>query len=593
MKKTKTFQIDSRYLMIPQSPDVTPFRPGGSQGEWNSEMAVSINGRPLFSQELVLRAEKPWWWAGLDLTPWQGMTLEISCSFPEEAEAAFDAISLEAELKGMPNLYHEPDRPQFHFSYRHGALGDPTAMVYYAPRQEWHIFTIHNPFRGKEICWGHAVSSDLLNWEERSPILYPGHLIWNGVGFTDSRNILDLNRDGEQAMVLLTPIMGREGGNVSMTVSVDGGETFTDMNVLSEELGRDDLPRNPIAPGQGDAPRIYWNPVSRKFHLTHCRWEKREGKHFVTSLQFTSTNLVDWARIEDFPLLIFDNWPGEGDATDVIELSVDGDESNRILLIMCGRNGYALGRYSESGLDNLAGEPLSPRDTIATGHFGYPVVFSGAPGGRGIIMYNVGNDRMGGIPNYEMGYKPNLSFPLELSLRSTSSGPRLYQNPIPEIEQLYRTTHTIGDLCIGETPTQVRGPEGGLYRLQAVVEAGTADEIDLTIMGYTLTYSASSGTIRTEGDGHKALDRLPGHRDGGNIISQEGGRIKLDVLIDRTSIEILPNDGERYIYYGKLKLYEHEGAHFSFVARGGGGALRDLRISEMGTIWCATCCGEG
>ena len=455
MNTTKALQIDKRYLMIPQSPDVSSFPPGGSQEEWNSELTVSVDGRPLFTQELVLRAEKPWWWAGLDLSPWQGMTMEISCSFPEEAQEAFDAISLEAELKGMPELYHEPDRPQYHFSYRHGALGDPTAMVYYGPRQEWHVFTIHNPFRGKEICWGHAVSTDLLHWEERTPIFQAGYLVWNGVGFTDSRNILGLNRDGEQAIVLLTPIMGREGGNVSMTASIDGGRTFADMNVLREEIARDDLPHNPIAPGKGDAPCIYWNPVARKFHLTHCRWEKRGDKHFVTSLQFTSPNPVDWTRIEDFPLLIIDNWPGEGDATDIIELPVDGDECNRILLIMCGRNGYALGRYSAYGLDNLAGEPLSPQDTIATGHFGYPVVFSDAPDGRGIIMYSVGNDRMGGIPNYEMGYKPNLSFPLELTLRSTPSGPRLFQNPIPEIEQLYRKTHIIGDLRIGETPTTV------------------------------------------------------------------------------------------------------------------------------------------
>ena len=61
--------------------------------------------------------------------------------------------------------------------------------------------------------------------------------------------------------------------------------------------------------------------------------------------------------------------------------------------------------------------------------------------------------------------------------------------------------------------------------------------------------------------------------------------IKVDMLVDRTSIEILPNEGERYIYCGRLKLYEHEGDHFSFIARGGEGSLQDLKITEIGTIW--------
>ena len=588
MDRQKVLHIDKRYLMIPQSANVEVNRSASaSRKEGHGEVIVAVDGRRLFSERLVIRGEKPWWWAALDLSPWQGMTMEVRGSITEDEQEAFDAISLETELKGMPDLYHEFNRPQFHFSYRHGVLGDPTAMVYYPPAQEWHMFTIHNPFRGREICWGHAVSSDLLHWEERSPIFRDPHWFYNGAGFVDTRNLLGLNRDGEMAIVLLTPYMPREHrpvsmtlSLVSMTVSIDGGRTFHDMNDLAQTLSRSDLPVNPIVPGTGDAPRLYWNPVANKFFLTHCRWGKQGDETTLTSLQYTSENLADWTRTYDFPLLIFDNWPGEGDANDVLELPLDGDETNRIVLIMCGRNGYALGRYSEAGLDNLAGQPLTSRDTIATGHYGYPIVFSGTPGGRGIIMYNVGNGRRGGIPNCEIGYKPNMSFPLELSLRTTPSGPRLYQYPIREIERLYRKTHVIGDLRVGDTPTSVHGPQGGLYHVQSVVEAGSAEEIDLTIMGYTITYNAGNGTIGSERD-----EWGPSARDGRPVITQEGGTIKVDMLIDRTSIEVFPNEGERYIYYGRLTLYEHKGDHFTFTARGGEGALRGLKVIEMDTIW--------
>ena len=89
----------------------------------------------------------------------------------------------------MPELFRERDRPQFHFSYCHADLGDPIAMVEAGSRQKWHVLTIHNPFPGKEICWGHAIYASPLHWEARPPIFHAGHLDWNGVGFTGTRII--------------------------------------------------------------------------------------------------------------------------------------------------------------------------------------------------------------------------------------------------------------------------------------------------------------------------------------------------------------------------------------------------------------------
>ena len=579
MHRTRRFRIDKRYLLIPQvkSPYVStytsdlPFS-GWQKTEATHELTVKIGGRTLLAQHMAFGRKRPWWWAGLDVSRWHGSTMEISGSFLPEGEEAFDAICLSANLGLLPGLYRESNRPQFHFSYRHGALGDPTAMVYYAPRQEWHLFTIHNPFRGLEICWGHAVSKDLLHWQERPPLFHHPHGIFNGVGFTDTNNRLGLNSDGEQAMVLLTPIMCNEYGTILMTVSVDGGETFHDITELKHDLGRDNLPGGAIVPGWGDAPRLYWNPVARQFFLTHCRWSYEEGRS-VESLQYTSTDLLKWKRIENFPLLVFDNWHHSGDANDVLELPLDGNEENRIVLIMCGLEGYALGRYAKTGIDNLAGAPLSSSDVIVDQHAGYPVIFTGAPGGRGIIMYNVGNDGAGGIVNHEAAYSPNLSFPLELSLRSTRAGPRLYQNPVAEIERLYGKRHTLGNFQIGNVALSVEGPEGGLYRMQAVIEAGTAEEIDVVVMGYTVTYNVKSGTV-----GGSSAERK-------GEVSQQGDAIKIDMLVDRTSIELFPNDGELFIFYGRLKLYEHKGPHFTFNTRGGEARVRDLRVIEIKSIW--------
>ena len=91
VNKTKAFKINKRYLMIPQCYEAIRFRRrttwlqqsadaeadsslSGSKEDGHPEVTVTVDGRPLFSQKLAIRGNKPWWWTGLDLSPWQGKT---------------------------------------------------------------------------------------------------------------------------------------------------------------------------------------------------------------------------------------------------------------------------------------------------------------------------------------------------------------------------------------------------------------------------------------------------------------------------------------------------------------------------------------
>ncbi len=49
--------------------------------------------------------------------------------------------------------YNEPYRPQYHFSPSKGWIGDPDGLIYY--EDTYHLF-----------WWGHAVSKDLVHWEQ-------------------------------------------------------------------------------------------------------------------------------------------------------------------------------------------------------------------------------------------------------------------------------------------------------------------------------------------------------------------------------------------------------------------------------------------
>jgi sucrose-6-phosphate hydrolase SacC (GH32 family) len=84
------------------------------------------------------------------------------------------------ELKeGRPEYYTEKYRPQFHFSAKKNWLNDPNGLVYY--KGIYHLFFQYMPPHrpGAYKDWGHAVSTDLIHWEQTDDHITP-HRVWGG-----------------------------------------------------------------------------------------------------------------------------------------------------------------------------------------------------------------------------------------------------------------------------------------------------------------------------------------------------------------------------------------------------------------------------
>ena len=77
------------------------------------------------------------------------------------------------ESLGKETVAADPHRQRFHLQPPVGWLNDPNGLCVYSG--QYHAFFQYGPFNvnGGVKHWGHAVSTDLLHWEQLPVMLYP------------------------------------------------------------------------------------------------------------------------------------------------------------------------------------------------------------------------------------------------------------------------------------------------------------------------------------------------------------------------------------------------------------------------------------
>ena len=105
--------------------------------------------------------------------------------------------------KAQGSGYDQPYRPQVHFSPREHWTNDPNGLVFF--HGEYHLFFQFNPFGDEwgHMSWGHAVSKDLLHWQEL-PVAIPekdGEMVFTGSVVVDHKNSSGFCAPGSECLV--------------------------------------------------------------------------------------------------------------------------------------------------------------------------------------------------------------------------------------------------------------------------------------------------------------------------------------------------------------------------------------------------------
>jgi fructan beta-fructosidase len=487
--------------------------------------------------EIELADHDPDFWVFLDLSPFQGKRATIEVDQLAADSSALSAIEQSDQIKGAENLYHEALRPQFHFSSRRGWNNDPNGLMYY--KGEYHLFYQHNPYGWDwgNMHWGHAVSTDLVRWQELPIAIYPhqfGDWVFSGSAVVDPANTAGFRTGREVPLVAAYTSTGR---GECIAHSNDRGRTWTDYS------------GDPVVRHSGRDPRLLWHAPSKRWVM--AVYDELDGKRWIAF--YTSPDLKQWkfeSRVEGF-----------FECPDFFELPVDGKPARKLWVLTAGSSEYMLGTFD--------GHQFTPQTPKLPGHRGNAFyaaqTYSDIPTRDGRrIQIGWGQIATPGMPFNQM-----MTFPCELTLRSTSEGPRLCFQPVKELKRLHAARHAWSGPTLEVGTNVLAGIRGDLFDLRAQFAVGNTGEVRLVVRGVPLVYDA-------------AKQELICH-DRRNPLPPINGKVRLQILVDRTSLEIFGNDGLLYMpMAGNFIPDDH-----SLALTVTDAAIRcdSLEVNELRSIW--------
>ena len=503
-------------------------------------VTITVNGNPVRDFNIKLADGAPDSWAFVDVSAFSNQTATVSVNSLVPGSTGLNSIVQTNGIVGATNLYQETLRPQLHFTSNRGWLNDANGMFYY--HGQYHLYYQHDPFNwdgSGQKWWGHAVSADMVNWQEIQEGIYShtyGDDVWSGSAVVDAANTGGFKTGTNDVIVAAFYSTAR---GECIAYSNDGGLTFTD------------YPNDPVVvhAGTGRDPHMFWYAPSNYWVMAVYDDSGGNGVQFYTTPDF---------RHWTFRSKIYN---GFFECPDMFQLPVDGDTNNMMWELNDASSGYQLGQFDGTtftpGTQKLSGNSGS-------GYYASQTFTSMAPGGKRVVRICWAQISTPGMPFNQMMY-----FPTELDLRTTASGVRLCSTPIAEITNNAVNVYTWTNLSLNPGYNPLAGIRGTLFDVKAQFSVGSAQTITFTFQEVSASYNASTQVISCNGN----TQSLP----------PINGSVQLEIVVDRDTIEIFGNNGQLYM---PLPANNSSGnSLISVTSTGGTATFNSLTVSKLKSIW--------
>lgn len=486
-------------------------------------------------------------------------------------------------------IYTEADRAQLHFSPQVNYMNDPNGLVYNAYRDEYHLYYQHHPYSNAygDKSWGHAVSKDLVNWEEHPVAIFNDEkgAKWSGSAVIDRNNtsgLFDETTHPDDRMVFAISNWLPEGGSgLQIAYSTDGGETVKYYNDGAFVLSAQD-------------PKVIWLEESQKWLMLPT-----SGKIYYSS------NLINWTeggRTYQKNGTAFPGW----ECQDLYPLEVDGDSDNVKWVLNAAGSWYTVGRlewsegkynfFAETDVQLYNGESNQEKDkTLANGYF-----FEQTGDKSLYATQSFFNDKLGrrisiswiqetqAVTTSWTGFQ---TLAYEQTLKATADGGyKLYSYPVEEVNgNRLNPIYHAENLTVGENTENILGNTSALiYDVEAEVTLGA----DTTEVGFTLRDNGTN-YLKVYYDAANKQLVVDKTQSGSSYVGQygnptmpmsvlDGNKIKFRIVVDNAVLEVFGNDGEAPIVSMANPL---QNGGMSFYVKGDHVTVNDLTVYTMQSIW--------
>ncbi len=506
------------------------------------------------------------------------------------------ALSPRSAAQDAPNdqSYDQPWRPQYHFTPPKNFMNDPNGTVFY--KGEYHLFYQFNPEGNVwgHMSWGHAISRDMVHWQNFLVALHEAageYMAYSGSAVVDWNNSSGLCKNPDpqdhSCLIAIYTAAYKERQKQHLAFSNDRGRTWTNYS------------GNPVA--DLDAadfrdPNVFWYAPRHKWVMVAVLADER------TLVILDSPDLKQWTKRSTFGPA--GDTAGQWECPDLLELPVDGTKEKKWVLIINRNPGapadgtgvrYLVGQFDGTKFSSEV--PDAPALWADWGKDFYATnTWNDMPAGDGRRVW------IGWFSNWQYAnteptelWRGAQSVPRTLKLHRYADGLRLVQTPITELKRLRHEKLRVVDTTVADATEKIRasGLTGQTYEFESELQPAKDGEI-----GFRLRKGKDEETVLGFDSAHGELFIDRKHSGEVSFSKDFPGRhaaalekkltIKLHVFVDRSSVEVFANDGERVL---SERIYPHPGSdgielyEKGAAEKGTGGKIISLTMWQLDSVW--------
>lgn len=331
-------------------------------------------------------------------------------------------------------------RPSYHFTPLYGWMNDPNGMVY--KDGEYHLYFQYNPYGSKwgNMHWGHAVSKDLIHWENLDPAIARdpvGH-IFSGSSVVDKKNTAGFGKNAIIAIYTNNSVNHDEVQCIAY--SNDNGRTFTKYEgnpVLTPFDGLKDF----------RDPKVFW-------------YEKGKCWYMIVSADketrfYKSKNLKKWTYVSAFGKGLGQQ-PCQYECPDFFQLPVNGDKKKMkwVMTMNINPGCWFGGSATEYFVGDFDGKNFTCPDAhdvkwLDWGKDHYATVTFSNTGDRVLGITWMSNWQYANLTPFKQNRGAN-GLPRELKLYEKNGKYYISEDVAPEVYALRKDTKNLADASVAD-----------------------------------------------------------------------------------------------------------------------------------------------